>query len=228
MTHQQLPKSMTHTHTDESPIPLEKIRGLLPDWLKRFLPTGGGDADDDHGRSMFGFTVFLLSESIVFLSFFLTYTALRLTSDQWLPPGVKGPDLSTYVIINSVVLVSSSFVIQAAEDALMHHNLKKFRLLWLTTSAMGVFFLVGEIKEWLGLDFGLSTGQVGGTFYLLTGFHGLHVFTGILLQVIMFLRSFRAGNYEKSHFGVKATTLFWHFVDVIWVILFSLVYLWRA
>ncbi|MDF5715544.1 MAG: heme-copper oxidase subunit III [Rhizonema sp. NSF051] len=219
---------MTHTHSDESPIPIGKLLRLLPNWLKRFLPTGGGDADDHHGKSMFGFTVFLLSESIIFLSFFLTYIALRLLNPHWLPPGVKGPELSTYVIINSVVLVSSSFVIQIAEGALKHHNLKKFRLLWLATSAMGAFFLVGEVKEWLGLDFGLSTGQIGGTFYLLTGFHGLHVFTGIVLQVIMLVRSFIPRNYEKSHFGVSATTLFWHFVDVIWVILFSLVYLWRT
>ena len=71
-------------------------------------------------------------------------------------------------------------------------------------------------------------GLVGGTFYLLTGFHGLHVLTGILLQMLMLARSFIPGNYNKSHFGVSATTLFWHFVDGIWVILFSLLYLWRA
>ena len=190
---------MTHTHSDESPIPIEKLRRLMPNWLKRFLPTGGGAAHDHHGMGMFGFTVFLLSESIIFISFFLTYIILRSLNPDWLPPGVKGPELSTYVIINSVVLVSSSFVIQIAEGALVHHNLKKFRTLLLTTSAMGVFFLVGEVKEWLGLDFGLSTGQIGGTFYLLTGFHGLHVFTGIVLQVIMLVRSFIPGNYEKTH-----------------------------
>ena len=209
-------------------MPLEELRRFMPNWLKRFLPSGGGRADDDHGKSMFGFTVFLLSESIIFVSFFITYIALRLTSPHWLPPGVKGPDLSSAVIINSVVLVSSSFVIQVAEGALKRRQLNKFRWLWLTTSAMGAYFLVGEVKEWLGLDFGLSTGQVGGTFYLLTGFHGLHVTTGIILQIIMLVRSFIPGNYNKGDFGVSATTLFWHFVDVIWVILFSLVYLWRA
>ncbi len=216
------------THEDESPIPLGALRRLMPNWLKHFLPSGGGRAHDEHGKSMFGFTVFLLSESVVFISFFVTYITLRLTTLHWLPPGVKGPDLSTAVMINSVVLVSSSFVIQAAEGALKNGNLSRFRLLWLTTSAMGIFFLVGEVREWLGLDFGLSTGLVGGTFYLLTGFHGLHVFTGIVLQMIMFVRSFIPGNYDQGDFGVSAATLFWHFVDVIWVILFSLIYLWRA
>lgn len=219
---------MTNTHSDECPIPLEELRRILPNWLKHFLPSGGGRAHDHRGKSMFGFTVFLLSESIIFVSFFITYIALRLTTPNWLPPGVKGPELSTFVVINSIVLVSSSFVIYFADRALERRKLNKFRLLWLTTSAMGAYFLFGEIKEWLGLDFGLSTGLIGGMFYLLTGFHGLHVFTGIILQMIMLVRSFIPGNYNNGHFGASATSLFWHFVDVIWLILFSLVYLWRA
>ncbi|HEY9605518.1 MAG TPA: heme-copper oxidase subunit III [Allocoleopsis sp.] len=215
-------------HLDESPIRLERLRQSLPEWLKRFLPSGGGQAHDHHGKGMFGFTVFLLSESIIFISFFVSYIALRLTTEHWLPPGIKGPELSTSVIVHSVVLLSSSLVIQWAERALKRRKLNQFRLLWLLTSAMGAYFLVGEVQEWLGLDFGVSAGLVGGTFYLLTGFHGLHVLTGIILQLLMLARSFIPGNYKKSHFGVSATTLFWHFVDGIWVILFSLLYLWRA
>ena len=215
-------------HVDESPIRLEGLRQSLPEWLKRFLPSGGGQAHDHHGKGMFGFTVFLLSESIIFISFFVSYIALRLTTEHWLPPGIKGPELSTSVIVHSVVLLSSSLVIQWAERALKRRKLNQFRLLWLLTSAMGAYFLVGEVQEWLGLNFGVSTGLVGGTFYLLTGFHGLHVLTGIILQLLMLARSFIPGNYNKSHFGVSATTLFWHFVDGIWVILFSLLYLWRA
>ncbi len=217
-----------HIHIDESPIRFEKWRHPIADLFRRFIPMGGGNAEHKHGKGMFGFVVFLLSESIIFLSFFVTYIALRLTTSQWLPPGIKGPDLSTPVIINTVILLSSSFVIQAAENALKRRKLGRFRLLWLTTTLMGVYFLVGEGIEWSKLDFGLTTGTLGETFYLLTGFHGLHVFTGISLQTLMFIRSFTPGNYNKSHSGVAMVTLFWHFVDVIWVILFSLVYLWRA
>lgn len=213
-------------HLDESPIRLERLRESLPQWLKRFLPSGGGQAHDHHGKGMFGFTAFLLSESIIFISFFVSYIALRLTTEHWLPPGIKGPELSGSVILHSIVLLSSSLVIQWAERALKRRKLNQFRLLLLLTSAMGAYFLVGEVQEWLSLDFGVSTGLVGGTFYLLTGFHGLHVLTGIILQLIMLARSFIRGNYNKSHFGVSATTLFWHFVDGIWVILFSLLYLW--
>lgn len=215
-------------HIDESPIRFERHLQRLPNWLQRFFPSSGGRTHDEHGKGMFGFTVFLLSESIVFLSFILTYVALRLTVQEWLPPGVKGPELSSSVIISTVVLLSSSAVIQLAERALSRRHLNKFRLLWLITSAMGAYFLFGEVKEWLGNDFGLTTGLVGGTFYLLTGFHGLHVLTGVLLQLLMLIRSFRRGNYNKGYLGVSMVTLFWHFVDGIWVILFSLLYLWQA
>ena len=177
-------------------------------------------------RLMFGFTVFLLSESMVFVSLIMSYIILRLTAQQWLPPGVSGPELSTETIINTVVLLSSSGVIYFAERALDKGNIWLFRLLWLTTSAMGAYFLAGEIKEWLGLDFGINTGLVGGTFYLLTGFHALHITVGILLQMLMLLRSFRRGNYRGGSYGVSAVSLFWHFVDVIWIFLFSLLYLW--
>lgn len=215
----------TH-HIDESPIRFDRLVQSLPNWLQRFLPIGGGIAHDRHGKGMFGVTVFLLSESLVFLSFFFTYIALRLTHSNWLPPGIKGPELSKFIIINTVVLLSSSFVIQAAENALKRHKIIRFRWLWALTSGMGIYFLVGQAIEWSNLNFRLTTGLMGGTFYLLTGFHGLHVLTGILLQLLMVSRSFLRDNYNNGHFGVSATTLFWHFVDAIWVVLFSLIYLW--
>lgn len=149
-----------------------------------------------------------------------------MSTDPWLPPGVSGPELSLAVWINTIILLSSSLVIYLAEQALKKQNLIGFRLLWFTTSVMGTYFLVGTFKEWQGLDFGLSTGLVGATFYLLTGFHSLHVFAGIFLQMLMLVRSFIPGNYNRGHYGVISVSLFWHFVDGIWVILFSLLYLW--
>lgn len=135
-----------------------------------------------HLETPFGFTVFLLSESIIFLSFIFTYVALRLTTKNWLPPGVTRPELSKSVIINTIILLSSSFVIQPAENALNRRNLSKFRLLWLITICMGSYFVISQLIEWKNLNFGLSTGLVGSTFYVLTGFHGLHVLTGLFYK----------------------------------------------
>lgn len=199
---------------------------LNPQSIQPSSPQHEKKREEEKNKVMFGFTVFLLSESLVFVSFFVTYIILRLSSANWLPPGVTGVELSTATIINTIVLLSSSLVIYLAERALKKRNLLIFRLLWLTTSVMGAYFLVGEIKEWQSLDFGLSTGLMGGSFYLLTGFHGLHVAVGIFLQMLMLIRSFIPGNYNRGHYGVSAVSLFWHFVDGIWVILFSLLYLW--
>lgn len=178
--------------------------------------------EEDH--RLFGFVVFLLSESVIFLSFFAGYIVYKTTATDWLPAGgleTRAP------FINTVVLVSSSLVIYVAERFLHRERLWGFRLFWLLTMAMGAYFLYGQAVEWRSLPFGFTDHVFGGVFYLLTGFHGLHVLTGILLQGIMLGRSFLPNNYAGGEFGVVATSLFWHFVDVIWIILFLLIYLWQ-
>ena len=173
-----------------------------------------------------GFIIFLLSESVIFLSFFVGYAVYKTTAIDWLPPGVEGLEVRE-PLINTIVLVSSSFVIYIAERYLKKENLWGFRAFWLLTMAMGSFFLYGQAVEWSGLNFGFTDGLYGGMFYLLTGFHGLHVLTGVLLQAIMLGRSFIPGNYDNGEVGVIATSLFWHFVDVIWIVLFILIYVWQ-
>ena len=181
---------------------------------------------DAAGNSKFGFIVFLLSESVIFLSFFTGYIVYKTTTPDWYPPGVTGLETKA-PLINTLVLVSSSFVIFVAERYLHDKKLWGFRLFLLATMAMGSYFLWGQAVEWRSLPFTYQSGLFGGTFFLLTGFHGLHVLTGILLQTLMLGRSFIPGNYENGFFGVEATSLFWHFVDVIWIVLYTLIYVWQ-
>lgn len=181
---------------------------------------------DVQGTSLFGFIIFLLSESMIFFSFFAGYIALKTTTPDWSPPGMEQLEVFSPAI-NTIVLLSSSLVIYFAEEALKRHKLTLFRVFWFLTSAMGAYFLVGQAIEWSSLPFGFTDGVFGGSFYLLTGFHGLHVLTGILLQFLMLARSFTPGNYDTGHVGVTEVSLFWHFVDVIWIILFCLIYLWQ-
>ena len=183
-------------------------------------------SDDERGKVLFGVASFLISESLIFLAFIVAYIALRLSSSNWLPPGVSPPKLDSSTIIHSVVLISSSFVIILAERFLARRKLAPFRLLLLTTSAMGAYVLSGEVQDWLKEDLKLSTGEIGGPFFIITGFHALHVTVGMLLQMIMLIRSFIPHNYDKGHYGVTAVSLFWHFVDGIWVVVFSIFYLW--
>lgn len=195
-------------------------------------PTAPGNSSPENVRSIpirdnltFGFPVFLLSESVIFLSFFVTYVLLRWKNPNWFPPGVSGLDIPR-AAINTVILVLSSVAIVFAERALKRHKLIEFRRFWLLTVALGVIFLIGQVIEWRNMPFGLDAGLAGATFYLITGFHGMHVLTGIGLLLYMYFRSLVPGNYNTGHQGVSAVSLFWHFVDVIWIILFVLLYIW--
>ncbi|MBD1913141.1 heme-copper oxidase subunit III [Leptolyngbya sp. FACHB-8] len=161
----------------------------------------------------------------IFVSFFVTYALLRWKNANWFPPGVSGLDIPR-ATINTAILLSSSVVIYLAERALDRHQLIKFRRLWLLTVLLGMIFLIGQAIEWRNMPFGLDSGLAGATFYLLTGFHGLHVLTGVLLLLYMYFRSLVPGNYNAGHQGVSAVSLFWHFVDVIWIVLFLLLYIW--
>ena len=189
-------------------------------------PHGNQPGSHHGGHNLTGMVIFLCSESVIFLAFFAGYGVLKLSSPVWLPAGVEGLEVRS-PLINTIILVSSSFVAYFAERQLQRGSLWGFRALWLLTMVMGGYFVVGQAIEWRGLGFSLRDGVFGGSFYLLTGFHGLHVITGILLMGLMLARSFRPGNYLGGEAGVTAVSLFWHFVDVIWIILFALIYLWQ-
>jgi cytochrome c oxidase subunit 3 len=161
-------------------------------------------------NNLTSFIVFLCLESVSIPAFFSGYALLKTNALDWLPPGVEGLEWQM-PLINSVLLVSCSGTISLAERAMSKGNLWGCRAFWLLTIALGSYFLVGQAIEWSGLQFGFTSG----TFYLLIGFHGLHVATGVGLMMLMLIKLFIPENYEGSEQGVQATSLFWHFVDVI-------------
>lgn len=183
----------------------------------------GHEEHPDH--RMLGFTLFLISEGMLFVGLFVAYLTFRAAATTWPPAGT--PELEKVLpAIFTVILVASSGVIYLAERALKHGNIAQFRLFWLLTFLMGAVFVGGQAYEWAHLEFGLKSGLFGGTFYMLTGFHGMHVIVGLLLQLGVLFRSFKPGHYTaESHFGVGASSLYWHFVDVVWIFLFALLYI---
>jgi cytochrome c oxidase subunit 3 len=174
---------------------------------------------------LFGFIVFLISESMLFLGLFVAYLTFRAVATSWPPAGT--PELELLLPgINTVILLSSSFVIHQADVAIKQDDLSGARRWFLITMAMGATFLAGQLYEYNHLGFGIKSNLFASTFYVLTGFHGLHVLVGILLMAGVLWRSRRPGHYSsQSHFGVEAAEVYWHFVDVIWVILFLLLYI---
>ncbi len=187
--------------------------------------TAGHHAEHPDYR-LLGVLVFLIAESMIFLGLFAAYSTFRLVAESWPPVGT--PHLEVLLPgINTLVLISSSFVIHKADVAVKKDNVPGLRLWFLATIALGVIFLAGQVYEYTHLEFGLKSNLYASTFYVLTGFHGLHVLVGVLLMVGVLWRTRKPDHYSsQSHFGVEATELYWHFVDVIWILLFLLLYIW--
>jgi len=183
---------------------------------------------EHHGHPdhrMFGIVLFLISDSMTFLGLFAAFLIYRSMAPAWPPEGT--PELELLVpIINTVILVTSSFVMHKGQVALKKNDVAGLQFWFGLTALMGIAFLCGQGYEYFHAEFGLTTNLFSGCFFAVTGFHGLHVTVGVLLILSVLWRSRTEGHYSSSsHFGVEAAEIYWHFVDVIWLVLFILVYL---
>jgi cytochrome c oxidase subunit III len=183
----------------------------------------GHEAHPDH--RIFGLIVFLGAESMIFLGLFMAYLTFRAVYPSWPPEGTPEREL-VLPGINTLVLIGSSFVIHQADTAIKKNDVGGLRKWFGITAAMGALFLAGQVYEYSNLEFGLTTNLYASAFYVLTGFHGLHVFLGLCLILAVLWRARQQDHYSgEHHFGVEAAELYWHFVDVVWIILFILLYL---
>lgn len=184
---------------------------------------GGHEAHPDF--RMEGVIVFLLAETMIFLGLFGAFLIYRTVLPAWPPEGT--PDLELLLPgINTIILISSSFVMHKGQSAIKKNDVKGLRLWFAITAIMGAIFLVGQLYEYSHLEFSLTTNLFASAFYVLTGFHGLHVTVGLLLILAVLFRARDPQHYTaEEHFGVEASELYWHFVDVVWVVLFTIVYL---
>ncbi len=137
---------------------------------------------------------------------------------QWLP------------MWNTLVLLSSSVTVHIAHTGILDGDRKKFNKWLAITVGLGIFFLLLQYLEYheAYAQFGLTlnSGIYGSTFFMLTGFHGFHVFMGMTMLAIQLLRSVRGGHFTADdHFGFEGSSWYWHFVDVVWVFLFLFVYI---
>ena len=182
---------------------------------------------------MMGMYIFLASEVMFFGSLFAVYFYLYGSHNVWPPP----PPSSTpeyYVswfpipLINTFVLLSSGVTCHFAADAIAHNNRRRFFMLQIATIILGFAFEFGQLYEFIsafGRGLNLTANNFASAFFTMTGFHGAHVLGGLILLILILYRASKGQFSSQHHVGVAAVTLYWHFVDVVWIFLFGILYL---
>jgi cytochrome c oxidase subunit 3 len=192
--------------------------------------------DDHHGpppanRSsrvepqLLGMMLFIISEVMVFGAFFTAYFFIRIVNgDQWFP--FRGHELPVAVAgVNTCILVSSSFTMHWAQVSVKNGNRFGLKAGMLTTFLLGCTFLFVQINEYVHIGFSPQDFAQGSVFYGLTGLHGAHVFIGLTLLAMVTVRAFRGHFTPEEHRGVEVPGIYWHFVDVMWIIVYTTVYI---
>ena len=182
---------------------------------------------------MMGMYIFLASEVMFFGSLFAVYFYLYGSHPTWppIPPSAR-PEY--YVnwwpipFVNTIVLLSSGVTCHFALDALAHDNRPRFFFLQIATIVLGVGFEIGQLVEFIaafGRGLNLTSNTFASAFFTMTGFHGAHVLGGLILLTLILFRAARGQFNSRNHVGPAAVTLYWHFVDVVWIFLFGILYL---
>ena len=170
-----------------------------------------------------GMLLFIISEVMVFGAFFTAYFFIRIAQgDPWpahgttLPVAVAG--------FNTMILVSSSFTMHWAQTSIKNGNRFGLRAGILSTFLLGCTFLFIQINEYANIGFAPHDHAQGTIFYGLTGLHGAHVFIGLTLLLTVVVRSFRGHFSPEEHRGVEVPGIYWHFVDIMWIVVYTTVY----
>ena len=197
----------------------------------------GQTAHDDHHHgpppanqssrvdaSTLGMLLFIISEIMLFGAFFTAYFFFRVVvNDEWPAAGTELPVLIAG--INTAILVSSSLTMHWALVAAKNGNRFGLRAGLTTTLLLGMTFLAVQINEYIHVGFSPADNAQGSIFYGLTGLHGAHVFVGLTLLLFATIRAFRGHFTPKEHRGVEIPGIYWHFVDVMWIVVYSSVYI---
>jgi cytochrome c oxidase subunit 3 len=194
-----------------------------------------GEHDDHHGpppanRSsrvdpqMLGMLLFIISEVMVFGAFFTAYFFIRVAQgDPWPAAGTTLP--VAVAGVNTAILMSSSLTLHWAEQAIKLGNRFAFKAGILTTFLLGCTFLFIQINEYANIGFAPQDAAQQTIFYSLTGLHGAHVFIGLCLLLFVTIRAFRGHYSPESHRGVEVPGIYWHFVDIMWIVVYTTVYI---
>jgi cytochrome c oxidase subunit 3 len=198
-------------------------------------PVAGLAHDERGGISnvVLGMLLFITSEVMFFAGLFAAYFNVRANAPQWPPINAETAEpfhLEILPLVGpaTVLLILSSFTCQLAVWAIRRDDRTAFIRNIAVTFLIGVIFLVMQGTDYMVLyseGITLSAGPFGTTYFTLTGFHGAHVFGGAIMLFVVLYRGLAGQFSSRHHDAVEAVSLYWHFVDVVWILLFSLLYL---
>jgi cytochrome c oxidase subunit III len=201
------------------------------------VAVGHGDSHEHHGppeanqssridRQTLGILLFIVSEVMLFGAFFAAYFFIRVVANDgpWPPHPYELP--VAVAGMNTAILVSSSFTMHWALESIRRGNKRGMKLGLAATFLLGATFLFIQINEYVHIGFSIRDGAFGSIFYGLTGLHGAHVTVGLILLSFANIRAWRGhfGPAAKDHLGVEVPGIYWHFVDVMWIIVYTAVY----
>lgn len=178
-----------------------------------------------------GMLLFILSEVIFFVSFFWAFYDSSLSPVVeiglvWPPKGILPLRVYGVPLLNTIILLSSGVSVTWAHHALINNLYIRFMFSLSFTVLLGVFFLRKQYEEYAESAFSLSDGVYGSTFFVRTGFHGIHVMVGSLILLFSLLNAWFCCFSFNHHFIFEASAWYWHFVDVVWLFLYVSIYWW--
>jgi len=178
-----------------------------------------------------GMLLFIFSELLFFISFFWAFfhSALAPTPEigsLWPPLGIETINAWGVPLLNTIILLSSGATVTWAHHAIVFGDRKNAILSLIITIFLAFFFTLIQGFEYIESTFSISDSIYGTTFFLLTGFHGLHVIIGTIFIIVSTFRLINHHFTKQHHFGFEAAAWYWHFVDVVWLFLFVAVYWW--
>jgi cytochrome c oxidase subunit 3 len=179
-------------------------------------------------RQTLGILLFIVSEVMLFGAFFASYFFLRVVANEGQPWPPEGFELPVSVAgVNTAILISSSFTVHWALESIRREHRRGLILGLGSTFLLGATFLFIQLNEYIHIGFSARDDAFGTIFYGLTGLHGAHVTVGLILLAFANIRAWRGhfGPNAKDHLGVEVPGIYWHFVDVMWIIVFTTVYI---
>lgn len=180
-----------------------------------------------------GFLFFILTEVMFFFGFFWGYLHYSLNPSIfiggiWPPKGITPINPFSLPLLNTVILLYSGLTITWAHRAIIARNVTQSMLALIATIFLGLFFVALQSIEYITLELTINTSVYGSIFFLMTGFHGAHVIIGLFLIIVSTVRLLCAHFTAEHHVGLETAIWYWHFVDVVWLFLYIIVYWWTA